>query len=111
MLKVLGKEARTTRSLLTTTSKYGERRMSIVILKGKNNTYGTYQNGKLVATHQGLDTYKQDVIPQAEKRNDGDIEERPCDVKRVEEFKAELAPTKKVVEPTKKVAPIKKEAK
>ena len=80
--------------------------MSVVILKGKNNTYGTYQNGKLVATHQGLDTYNQDVIPQAELRNDGDIEERPCDVKRVEEFKAELEPTKKVVKPT-----IKKEEK
>ena len=85
--------------------------MSLVILKGKNNTYGTYQNGKLVATHQGLDTYNQDVIPQAELRNDGDIEERPCDVKRVEEFKAELeVPKKEVVKPTKEVA-AKKEAK
>ena len=76
--------------------------MSLVILKGKNDTYGTYQNGKLVATHQGLDTYKLDVIPQAEKRDDGDIEERTCDVERVEHFKAELEKPKA---PEKKAAP------
>lgn len=85
--------------------------MSLVILKGKNNTFGTYQNGKLVATHQGVDTYKQDVIPQAEMRNDGDIEERPCAVKRVEEFEKEL-PTIAAVKPKSSVAAKpKKEAK
>lgn len=52
------------------------------------------------------------MIPQAENRNDGDIEERSCDVKRVEEFKAELEPTKKVVKPisSKAVKPINEKA-
>ena len=84
--------------------------MSLVILKGKNNTFGTYQNGKLVATHQGVDTYKQDVLPQAEMRNDGDFTEMESNISRVEYFKETLEEDKPKT-PEVKVKSLKKASK